>query len=1615
MPSDTARRTAFTTHLKVAINKLHAEIIAETPDEEKILYYVEQVQSKFQKVEDITNKMQEKMEDEEEITADIDKFDLLENQVIEVKVKAKSYLEKLHKKAEVKTEETPLQQPVPPQTVSVKLPDATLQEFHGDEEKFPSFIDQFNALVDNNKHLTDIEKFGYLKGAAKVEVIQHYPLTEGNYKAALQKLKEEYGDEDLITKKHLNSLLDMSKRKKPSDNKELQEFCSFLETKFACLEALRRPVEQTNDMLITLIYRQLPKKLKSKVAQLDSAHNTVKAVMNIIKEYIKTTKRMEHREASDSDSDEDTYRYGKITNKRNKHQNKTERDRYTDEDDEDIPTSSAAALPILSQNRRPCPYCHENHSPLYCQKVTGITQRREILRRTNKCYNCLASGHRVSECRNEGRCRNCQGKHHSSICLSGQSTNINNQPQRSVPVEAKPSWNRKPASSNQGSTTSTSWKAMDSVLLELAQAEIRKPGGVESIPVNIFLDHGAQKSYIRMDVKNKLKLDTVHRDVLETGVFGTTKTQITNSELVTLQIEKGTFTKEIAVHVIEHICNPLPSFKINSRKLQELRGINLAHPRCKYEETHDISLLIGGDLYWQFVGDKQRRTSWGACAVHSKLGWLLSGPMSSAGASNTNVYLTTSKVIKSLNLDEVVLDKNWIKQKLPDCPPYAHLDMFETITESSQHMMKEVTTANLISSSRVIDSTRNHDASHQTKINEKLCPTRVSALSVLAIGDTYIDSSQSQKQVTTDINEVDDWFQFKMQTTMMDNDVELRWFWETEHIGIMPEEQEPSTLQQFLQTIKYNQDTRRYEVAFPCKMTLLEALPDNRHICEIRLQSLLTKLNKKGNEDMLNAYTEILAKQLDEEIIEEISQTAETGAAIHYLPHHCVVRKDKSTSAVRIVYDGSAKSNKKSLSLNQCLESGPSLVNNLAAVLLMFRMFLIGLVADISKAFLQLSLAEEDRDLTRFLWREKGNPNSPLKVYRFTRVPFGLTSSPFLLHATIIHHLNQYKEKYPEIITKLLKSFYVDDMVSGADTEEEAVQLTDESDKIMKEANMKLNKWNSNSKQVLETCSVADTAKTGESSVKVLGMSWNTEADLFEYNVQNIIALSESLKPSKRTVLRILQKVYDPLGFLAPYIITAKVFLQRLCRLDVSWDEEIPEDMMHEWEVWKAGLNELKEFKIPRSIKDNNSSVLELVGYSDASKDAYAAVVYIRCISKNIIKTNLVIAKSRVAPMKKQTIPRLELLGAVLLARLVAVVVEFLSLWKFTRVTYCTDSMNVFHWIQGSRKWNRYISKRVDEILNLSLKQQWRHCDGDLNPADYPTRGMTVEQLCYSQEWLHGPKCLSEPTFYSETKTVPTPPTDECLREELKSVHTLCATETTGLNSIIRLEDYSTLSRLYRVTAYVQMFISKRVKKKEVSFLDMKRQAERKWIIHEQMKHHKNLIPFLKGEVTKPIPNVTKQLDLFVDDDGVVRCSGRFKYANLSYNVKYPIFIPKESYLSTLIIKDRHRRVKHGGIKITLAEIRDEYWIPRGKRMIQDIIRNCVICRRITAKPFPIPGPPPLPSIRLSEMPPFTNTGVDFAGPLYCRERGRGKKGLQNIHSPVHMCFNQSNSSRVST
>ena len=306
------------------------------------------------------------------------------------------------------------------------------------------------------------------------------------------------------------------------------------------------------------------------------------------------------------------------------------------------------------------------------------------------------------------------------------------------------------------------------------------------------------------------------------------------------------------------------------------------------------------------------------------------------------------------------------------------------------------------------------------------------------------------------------------------------------------------------------------------------------------------------------------------------------------------------------------------------------------------------------------------------------------------------------------------------------------------------------------------------------------------------------------------------------------------------------------------------------------------------------------------------------------------------------------------------------------------------------KKWNRYINKRVDEVNTLTLKEQWKHCKGNDNPADYPTRGMTMDQLSSSKEWLHGPEWMSDHTLsLKQVPVIPTP-SDEYLDEELKVVHSHAVTDTVGISQLclLKLDDYSNLMKLYRVTAYIYMFIKMRIQKKETSHTEMQKHAERRWISNEQNKYYGVIMPYLTGKDSKPPPSIPNQLDLFLDKNGVIRCYGRYKYSNLSYSVKYPILLPKESHLTTLIIRDRHRRVKHAGVKTTLTQIREEFWIPKGRKLVKSILGQCVICRRLNAKPFKAPGPPPLPAIRLSDMPPFTNTGVDFAGPLYCRERG---------------------------
>ena len=393
-------------------------------------------------------------------------------------------------------------------------------------------------------------------------------------------------------------------------------------------------------------------------------------------------------------------------------------------------------------------------------------------------------------------------------------------------------------------------------------------------------------------------------------------------------------------------------------------------------------------------------------------------------------------------------------------------------------------------------------------------------------------------------------------------------------------------------------------------------------------------------------------------------------------PHHAVVRRDKTTTKVRVVYDASARSANGPF-LNDCLLKGPKFNQLIFDLLVRFRSYKVALTADLEKAFLMVSVEEADRDVLRFLWVKDLKREPPeFKIYRFTRVIFGVSSSPFLLNATIRFHLEKYLKTNEEQVRRLLCSTYVDDIIAGGETEEEAFELYAQSKQIFREGGFNLRKFLTNSRQLQERINLKETQYTSSSSQdeptysettlgmsgpsrmeehKVLGIPWNPTSDRFFFETSDIAQLALDLTPTKRNLVSLIGKFYDPLGLLSPVIIHFNILFQKLCQSKSDWDEVIPEELDGEWKLLVSDLKIAPRLSLPRNylseLTDPTVSAT-LCGFCDASTKAYAAVVYLVLKTETRSSVQFVAAKTRVAPLKGQTIPRLELLSALLLSKL---------------------------------------------------------------------------------------------------------------------------------------------------------------------------------------------------------------------------------------------------------------------------------------------------------------------------------------------------------------------------
>jgi len=450
-----------------------------------------------------------------------------------------------------------------------------------------------------------------------------------------------------------------------------------------------------------------------------------------------------------------------------------------------------------------------------------------------------------------------------------------------------------------------------------------------------------------------------------------------------------------------------------------------------------------------------------------------------------------------------------------------------------------------------------------------------------------------------------------------------------------------------------------------------------------------------------------------------------------FIPHHPVIRDGSSTTHLRVVFNASSITSS-GTSLNDNMLTGPKLQTDLAAVILRWRQFRYVYSADIAKMYRQILVDPRDLDYQRILWCD--DETERVREYQLLTVTYGTVSAPFLALRVIRQLVHDEGRAFPLAVQILQDNIYVDDVLFGADDIPLLLQTRDQVCALLNRGQFQLRKWSSNSPRLLDGIPEANhglacskTLQTDE-QLKILGICWVPSQDAFQFRV----SIPGSARRTKRSILSIIARLFDPLGWSTPVTIAAKIFLQKLWQIRVDWDEPIPAHLENEWISIEESLKAIDGLALGRWIKKGADTVeCELHGFSDASQRAYAAAVYLRLKSlSNERSSMLLISKSKVAPIKPWSVPRLELAAAVLLARLIEFVSDSLRLPETTPCSCWTDSSVVLAWVtQHPAKWKTFVANRVAEIQNRVPRASWRHVSTDENPADCASRGILGGQL----------------------------------------------------------------------------------------------------------------------------------------------------------------------------------------------------------------------------------------------------------------------------------------------
>ncbi|XP_026467582.1 uncharacterized protein LOC113371152 [Ctenocephalides felis] len=604
---------------------------------------------------------------------------------------------------------------------------------------------------------------------------------------------------------------------------------------------------------------------------------------------------------------------------------------------------------------------------------------------------------------------------------------------------------------------------------------------------------------------------------------------------------------------------------------------------------------------------------------------------------------------------------------------------------------------------------------------------------------------------------------------------QLKQFWEIEELNerCILSQEELRAEDIFEQNVSRDSNGR-FEVALPFRSDPRISLGSTYSQAYKRFMNLEKRLtnNKKLAADYDNFIREYIrlghATKID-----KIENRNLDKHNYYYLPHHAIVREASLTTKLRVVFDASAKSSN-GLSLNDILLPGPRLQKDLFTILIRFRTHRFVFTADIVKMFRQIKIKSEHQDYQRILWREA--PGMPVGCYKLNTVTYGTNCAPYLAMKCLEKLAIDYNEIYPKASKILQSDCYVDDIISGADTLQEAKLLITEINNLLAEGGFELHKWSSNNIELINDKNIGENINVGfdkEKIIKTLGVIWQPTSDNFKiYN--NVLAIDNI--QTKRKTLASIASIFDPLGFITPVVITSKLIMQQLWRENKDWDEPVTENLLKSWQLFSKQLEILQQLTIPRQL--NLFKTIEkrsIHGFADASMKAYGACLYL-CVTyqDGTCSSKLICSKSRVAPLKQITLPRLELCAALLLARLFNKVSHSLEYVIKENVLW-SDSSITLSWLNSEPcTWQIFVANRVSEIQKLTSHATWKHVPSKENPADLISRGITPLELQNSALWWNGPDWLANSNNWPKKFTIP----DNIeLPDKRKLVVTLVATQ----------------------------------------------------------------------------------------------------------------------------------------------------------------------------------------------------------------------------------------------